>query len=145
MFDLLTWPFIVGHMNYWLFIVLMMTGLYVVVAKGNLVKKIVGLNMFQTSVFMLYISMGKITGGTAPIFPTDMQIDPDVVYSNPLPHVLILTAIVVGIATTALGLALIVRIREEYNSIEEDVILEIEQVIMNQEILDYGEAMGGRS
>jgi multicomponent Na+:H+ antiporter subunit C len=72
--------FIVGHLNYWLFIVLMMTGLYIVVAKGNLVKKIVGLNIFQTSVFMLYISTGKITGGTAPIFPTDMDIDPAVVY-----------------------------------------------------------------
>ena len=76
----------------------MMTGLYIVVAKGNLVKKIVGLNIFQTSVFMLYISIGKVTGGTAPIFPMDMKVDPDVVYSNPLPHVLILTAIVVGIA-----------------------------------------------
>ena len=118
----LTWPFIVGHMNYWLFVVLMMTGLYIVVAKGNLVKKIVGLNIFQTSVFMLYISTGKVTGGTAPIFPLKMKIDPDVVYSNPLPHVLILTAIVVGIATTALGLALVIRINETYGSIEEDEI-----------------------
>ena len=122
-----TWEFFVGHLNYWLFTVLMMTGLYIVVAKGNLVKKIVGLNIFQTSVFMLYISMGKVTGGTAPIFPTDMNIDPTVVYSNPLPHVLILTAIVVGVATTALGLALVIRIKEQFGTIEEDEIFDIEQ------------------
>ncbi|HHI70952.1 MAG TPA: Na+/H+ antiporter subunit C, partial [Rhodobacteraceae bacterium] len=118
--------FILGHLNYWLFTVLMMTGLYIVVAKGNLIKKIVGLNLFQSAVFMFYISLGKVTGGTAPIFPLDMQIDPATVYTNPLPHVLILTAIVVGIATTSLGLALIVRIREAYDTIEEDEILAIE-------------------
>lgn len=121
------WDFIIGHMNHWLFIVLMMTGLYIVVSKGNLVKKIVGLNMFQTAVFMLYISVGKVSGGTAPIFPVDMNIDPDVLYSNPLPHVLILTAIVVGVATTSLGLALIVRIREEYGTIEEDSLQKIDR------------------
>ncbi len=139
------WSFFVGHVNYWLFVVLMMTGLYVVVAKGNLVKKIVGLNMFQTAVFMLYISMGKVHGGTAPIFPTDMKIDPATVYTNPLPHVLILTAIVVGIATTALGLALVVRIREEYGTIEEDEILEIEQDMASEENRIHGQAMGGRA
>ena len=128
-----TLEFIIGHLNYWLFIVLMMTGLYIVVAKGNLVKKIVGLNIFQTSVFMLYISIGKVAGGTAPIFPLDMKIDPEVAYSNPLPHVLILTAIVVGIATTSLGLALIIRIREEYHSIEEDQITEIENAVLKSE------------
>lgn len=121
------WTFVVGHLNYWLFIVLMMTGLYIVVAKGNLVKKVVGLNIFQTAVFMLYISVGKVNDGTAPIFPVDMNIDPDVLYSNPLPHVLILTAIVVGVATTALGLALAVRIREEYGTIEEDSIQKIDR------------------
>jgi len=138
----MTWEFFVGHLNYWLFTVLMMTGLYIVVAKGNLVKKIVGLNMFQTSVFMLYISVGKVTGGTAPIFPVDMKIDPDVIYSNPLPHVLILTAIVVGVATTALGLALIVRIREEFNTIEEDDIVVIEQKLARDENELYHKAMG---
>lgn len=137
--------FVLGHLNYWLFIVLMMTGLYIVVAKGNLVKKIVGLNIFQTSVFMLYISVGKVTGGTAPIFPHDLEIDPDVIYSNPLPHVLILTAIVVGVATTSLGLALIVRIREEFDTIDEAKILEIEQYIASAEIREYGEVMGGRA
>lgn len=145
MFDEPMLAYIAGHANYWLFTVLMMTGLYIVVARGNLVKKIVGLNIFQTSVFMLYISMGKIAGGTAPIFPTDLDIDPDVVYSNPLPHVLILTAIVVGVATTALGLALIVRIREEYDTIEEDRILEIERAIASIENREHGQAMGGRA
>jgi multicomponent Na+:H+ antiporter subunit C len=96
----------------------MMCGFYVVISRGNLVKKLVGLNIFQTSVFILYISMGKIIGGTAPILMTGK----DVVYSNPIPHVLILTAIVVGIATTSLGLALVVRIHEAYGTIEEDEI-----------------------
>ncbi|MFD3190633.1 cation:proton antiporter subunit C [Sedimentitalea sp. HM32M-2] len=138
------WAFIVGHANYWLFIVLMMTGLYIVVAKGNLVKKIVGLNIFQTAVFMLYISIGKVTGGTAPIFPVDMDVDPTVVYSNPLPHVLILTAIVVGVATTSLGLAMIVRIREEYGTIEEEDILNIEKEIARNEVKLHSEVVGER-
>ena len=119
-FDL---PFVLGHLNYWLFVILMLTGLYIVVARGNLLKKIVGLNLFQVSVFMLYISMGKVRGGTAPIFTGN----PDELYSNPLPHVLILTAIVVGIATTSLGLALIVRINETYGTIEEDEVLEMDR------------------
>lgn len=118
-FDL---DFILGHYNYWMFVILMMTGLYITVSRGNLIKKVVGLNIFQTAVFMLYISMGKITGGTAPI----LLDEPDILYSNPLPHVLILTAIVVGIATTALALALAVRIRETYGTVEEDEIAEIE-------------------
>ena len=107
-----------GLYNYWIVIVLMMTGFYVVISRANLVKKIVGLNIFQTSVFILYISMGKIAGGTAPIVVEGT----DALYSNPLPHVLILTAIVVGVATTALGLALIVRIKEAYGTVEEDEI-----------------------
>ena len=108
---------ILGLYNYWVVVMLMMTGFYVVISRGNLVKKIVGLNIFQTSVFILYISMGKVEGGTAPIY-----LEGATVYSNPLPHVLILTAIVVGVATTALGLALIVRIREAYGTVEEDEI-----------------------
>lgn len=143
----MNWEFIAGHINYWLFVVLMMTGLYIVVAKGNLVKKIIGLNVFQVAVFMLYISIGKVTGGTAPIFPTNLQgkikLDDSIVYSNPLPHVLILTAIVVGVATTALGLALIVRIREEYDTIEEERIVEIEQELMKDDNAKHGDAMGG--
>ncbi|HEX9789314.1 MAG TPA: cation:proton antiporter subunit C [Kiloniellales bacterium] len=107
-----------GLYNYWIVIVLMMTGFYVVISRGNLIKKVVGLNIFQTSVFILYISMGKIIGGTAPIVTPGVTI-----YSNPLPHVLILTAIVVGVATTALGLALIVRIKEAFGTVEESEIL----------------------
>jgi multicomponent Na+:H+ antiporter subunit C len=140
----MSWDFIFGHLNYWLFTVMMMTGLYIVVAKGNLVKKIVGLNIFQSAVFMFYISIGKVTGGTAPIFPVDMKIDPETVYTNPLPHVLILTAIVVGIATTSLGLALIVRIRESYGTIEEDEILSLETAMAHAEMQEFGDAMGGR-
>jgi multicomponent Na+:H+ antiporter subunit C len=107
----------VGLYNYWIVIFLMMAGFYVVVARGNLVKKLVGLNVFQASVFVLYISMGKVAGGTAPIIGEGIT-----TYSNPLPHVLILTAIVVGVATTALGLALVVRINRAYGTIEEDEI-----------------------
>jgi len=141
----MNWEFIAGHLNYWLFTVLMMIGLFIVVARGNLVKKIVGLNIFQTAVFMFYISLGKVAGGTAPIFPIKGEIDPNVIYSNPLPHVLILTAIVVGIATTSLGLALIVRIREEFDSIEEDEILRIEAELARAENRAHGQAMGGRA
>lgn len=108
---------LLSHYNYWVVIVLMMIGFYIVIAQGNLVKKIIGLNIFQTSVFILYISAGKIVGGTAPILAEGIS-----VYSNPLPHVLILTAIVVGIATTALGLALVIRIRDAYGSVEEQDI-----------------------
>ncbi|MBU50481.1 MAG: Na+/H+ antiporter subunit C [Deltaproteobacteria bacterium] len=106
-----------GLYNYWIVIFLMMTGLYMVIARDNLIKKLIGLNVFQVSVFMLYISMGKITGGTAPIFAKGVG-----TFSNPLPHVLILTAIVVGVATTAVGLAIVVRIYEAYGTIEEDDI-----------------------
>jgi len=115
---------LLGHYNYWVVIVLMMTGFYVVIARGNLVKKIVGLNIFQTSVFLFYISMGKIIGGTPPIL---IEGAPETVYSNPLPHVLILTAIVVGVATTALGLSFVVRIREAYGTIEDDEIQAAEE------------------
>ena len=110
-----------GLLNYWIIVVLMMIGFYIVIARGNLVKKIVGLNVFQVSVFLLYITMGKIEGGTAPILAEGIQ-----AYSNPLPHVLILTAIVVGVATTSLGLALVVRIKDAYGTIEEDDIEKLE-------------------
>ncbi len=106
-----------GLYNYWIAVFLMMAGFYVVISQGNLVKKLVGLALFQTSVFILYISLGKVAGGSAPIFDVTVT-----VYSNPLPHVLILTAIVVGLATSAVGLALIVRIQEAYGSVEEDDI-----------------------
>ncbi len=108
---------IVAHYNHWVTVVLMVVGLYIVVARGNLVKKLVGIVIFQTSVYLLYLSPGKIIGGTPPVIAEGFS-----VYSNPLPHVLILTAIVVGLATLALGLALVVRINEAYGSIEEDEI-----------------------
>ena len=107
-----------GLYNYWIVIFLMMTGLYTVIARDNLIKKMVGLSIFQTAVFLLYITMGKVIGGTAPIVAEEAG----AIYSNPLPHVLILTAIVVGIATMALGMALIIRIREAYGTIEADEI-----------------------
>ncbi len=108
---------ILGHYNYWIVIFLMMAGFYTVISRGHLVKKIVGLNIFQTSVFIMFISMGYVEGGRAPILEAGEDL-----YSNPLPHVLILTAIVVGVATTALALALVLRIREAYGTVEEDEI-----------------------
>ena len=108
-----------SHYSYWITVFLMIAGLYIVIARGNLVKKLIGLGIFQTSVYLLYIAPGKLIGGTAPILAEQFK-----TYSNPLPHVLILTAIVVGVATLALGLAIVVRVREAYGSIEEDEILE---------------------
>jgi multicomponent Na+:H+ antiporter subunit C len=108
---------IYNHFSYFVTIFLMIAGLYIVIARGNLVKKLVGLAIFQTSVYLLYIAPGKLIGGTAPIIADGFRI-----YSNPLPHVLILTAIVVGVATLALGLGLAVRIREAYGTIEEDEV-----------------------
>jgi multicomponent Na+:H+ antiporter subunit C len=109
--------FVPGIYNYLIVVFLMMAGFYVVIAHGNLVKKLVGLGLFQASVFILYITMGNLSGGQAPIVADGVT-----AYSSPLPHVLILTAIVVGVATTAVGLALVVRIHEAYGSVEEDEI-----------------------
>ena len=108
---------IIAHYNQWITIFLMVSGLYIIVARGNMIKKLVGLGLFQTSVYLLYLSPGKILGGTPPILSPEYT-----VYSNPLPHVLILTAIVVGVATLAVGLALVVRINESFGTIEEDEI-----------------------
>ena len=112
-----------GLWHYWAVIILMMIGLYIVIARGNLVKKVMGLSIFQVSVIMFYVSIGKIEGGTAPIIPEGAY---QLVYSNPLPHVLMLTAIVVGISTTALALALIVRIQEAYGTVEDDELNKID-------------------
>ncbi len=140
-----------GLYNYWIVVFLMMTGFYIVIARRNMIKTVIGLNIFQVSVVLLYVTMGKVTGGTAPIIPPGIAGHSDgehasshgshdahevvdhahqhaadaaeIIYSNPLPSVLMLTAIVVGIATTALALALIVRISEDYGTIEEDEIL----------------------
>ncbi len=165
---------ILERFNYIPIIILMMTGLYVVIATGNLIKRLVGLSLFQTSVFLLYITIGKVFGGQPPILESAHHGEDDgygsaggygaeaaagyagagdaehaeeaahdgyeaaashgegygdaahhtaeVLYSNPLPHVLILTAIVVGVATLAVGLALVVRIREAYGTIEDDAL-----------------------
>ncbi|MCZ6511210.1 MAG: cation:proton antiporter subunit C [Alphaproteobacteria bacterium] len=112
---------ILATVNYWVTIVLMVGGLYIVVAHGNMVKKLVGLGILQTSVYLLFLSPGKVLGGTAPILAEGFEL-----YSNPLPHVLILTAIVVGVATLALGMALVVRIHEAYGTVEDDELHELE-------------------
>jgi len=130
-----------GLFNYWAVIVLMMVGFYTLIARGNLIKKLIGLNVFQTSVIMMYVSFGKIAGGTAPILIETgghgeagaegaiaegaEAAAEAIIYSNPIPHVLMLTAIVVGVATLALGLSLVVRIKEEYGTIEEDEIQDV--------------------
>jgi multicomponent Na+:H+ antiporter subunit C len=116
-----------SHYSYWIAIFLMIAGLYITIARGNLVKKLIGLGIFQTSVYLLYIAPGKLIGGTAPIISEAFK-----TYSNPLPHVLILTAIVVGVATLALGLAIVVRVREAYGTIEEDEILERDRAAEQQ-------------
>ncbi len=108
---------LLSFINYWAVIILMMTGYYCMIVRGNMIKKVIGLGIFQTSVFILFISAGKVIGGATPVLREGVER-----YSNPLPHVLILTAIVVGIATTAVALALTVRIREAYGSIDDDAI-----------------------
>lgn len=127
-----------SHFGYWITLFLMVAGLFIVIARGNLIKKLVGLGIFQTSVYLLYIAPGKLIGGTAPILAGGFK-----VYSNPLPHVLILTAIVVGVATLALGLALVVRIREAYDTIEEDEILQRDHA--PEVTPSRGEGGGGRA
>ena len=133
---------LLGLYHYWVFAVLLMIGFYAVVAKVNLVKKLIGLSVFQAAVFLLFISAGKVDGGTAPIV---LGGDWDAVFSNPLPQVLILTAIVVGVATTAVGLALVVRIHEAYGTVEEDKFhtadLADDEALLNADA-DRGEVTG---
>jgi multicomponent Na+:H+ antiporter subunit C len=114
------YEFFVGHAIQWGAAALLVIGLYITMTRQNLIKKVVGLNIFQTAVFLLYIQMGYVSDGTAPIAEAGR-----VLYSNPLPHVLILTAIVVSVSVTSLALTLIVRIREAYGSIEEDEIVDL--------------------
>lgn len=119
--------------NYWGFIVLMLIGLYAVMVKGNLMKKMIGLSIFQTAIFLLLISIADVgknvektlglKGGTAPIV-WEYGIHHGYIYVNPVPHVLVLTGIVVAAATLALGLALLIRIQEEFGTIDEDEIRE---------------------
>jgi len=114
--------------NYWVSIVLMLIGFYAMIAKGNLIKKVIGLNIFQTAIFLFFISLADIRGGTEPIVSEEI-IHKGFVYVNPLPHVLILTAIVVAVATTAVALALVIRMYEEYGTIEEEEIIEKERAM----------------
>ena len=111
---------LLGLFNYWVFAALLMIGFYAVMAKLNLIKKLIGLSLFQSAVFLLYITMGRIEGGTAPIFSDAAGVS---VYSNPLPHVLTLTAIVVQVATLGVSLALATAIYREYGSLDEDEVL----------------------
>lgn len=113
---------VLAKYNYWIYITLMMIGFFAMIAKNNLIKKVIGMNIFQTAVFLFYISIGKVRGGTAPIVW-----DQAVRYDNPLPHVLILTAIVVSVSTTAVAFALIIRIHKAFGTIEEDEILLIKE------------------
>lgn len=128
---------IAGKYNYWIYIVLMMIGFYAMIAKGNLIKKIVGMNIFQTAVFLFYISISKVKDGTAPILW-----DKAVVYNNPLPHVLILTAIVVGVSITAVALGLVIRIYKAYGTMEEEEILEIQRTEDRRQKLALSEVEG---
>ncbi len=158
--------FILERANYWAIIALMMVGLYITYQSTNLIKKLVGLSVFQTSVFLFYITLAKFAGGTAPIlFGKDAKshggeighggeggaasehfvdvshgVDPVTglheIYSNPLPHVLILTAIVVGVSTLSVGLALIVRIREAYGTIEVDEMRQMDIIVADAQDAD---------
>lgn len=113
---------VLANYPYWIAILLMMTGLYTVITAGHLIKKIMGLAVFQVSVLLFYIAMGYVSGGAVPVATEGV-----VSYINPLPHVLMLTAIVVGVATLAVGLALVMRIKEAYGTIEEDEIMQLEE------------------
>ncbi|AAZ68591.1 cation:proton antiporter subunit C [Ehrlichia canis] len=108
---------IFGYFNYVVSIILMVIGLYVTAADKNLVKKLIGLNVFQTSVLLFYISIGYVSNGTVPILT-----DGAILYTNPLPSVLMLTAIVVGVAILAVGLSIIVKIKKAFASIDDEKI-----------------------
>jgi len=127
---------ILGIYNYWIYVLLMMIGLYGVIAKPNLIKQAIALGLFQTGIFLYYISMAVIDGGTAPIWTTiehgaQKFQGP---YDNPLPHVLILTAIVVSVSVLAVALALIINIKRSYGTIEAD---EIEAMDLADKSRDY--------
>jgi multicomponent Na+:H+ antiporter subunit C len=115
---------LLGIYNYWIYIILMMIGFYGVIAKKNLIKQAIALGLFQTGIFLFYISMAVVDGGTAPIWTTigDGSIKALGPYDNPLPHVLILTAIVVSVSVLAVALAIIINIKWKYGTIEYDEI-----------------------
>ena len=120
---------VIAKYNYWIYITLMMIGLYAIIAKNNLVKKIIGMNIFQTAIILFYVSIGVKKGATIPILEhghghgSGSHLVHAADYMNPLPHVLMLTAIVVGVATLGVALALALRVYKQYNTLEEDEIL----------------------
>ncbi|MDH7594257.1 MAG: cation:proton antiporter subunit C [Methanomicrobiales archaeon] len=115
-------PLLLTRYNYYMAVIIMMIGLYAMIAKSNLVKKIIGLNIFQTAIFLFYISIADVRGGTAPILIEGSN----ALYVNPVPHVLILTAIVVSVSTTAVALSLVIRIHREYRTVEEEDLMRME-------------------
>lgn len=125
--------FIIANYNYWFFIILMMVGLYGMIAKNNLAKKVVGMTLFQTAIILFFVSTGVKSGGTVPIVIGDPHLHGHVIpgtvhaihYVNPLPHVLMLTAIVVMVATFGIAVALLIRIYSRYGTLEGDEIVEI--------------------
>jgi multicomponent Na+:H+ antiporter subunit C len=115
--------------NYWIYAVIMMIGLYAMLAKNNLIKKIIGMGIFQTGIIVFYVSIGAKRGGTIPIIEHGHGAEVHEAinaldYVNPLPHVLMLTAIVVSVGTLGVALAIALRIYTEYNTLQEDEILE---------------------
>lgn len=121
--------FFSAHYPYWISVILMMTGFYAVMASPNMIKKLIGLSLFQTSVLLLYVSAGKVSNGSPPIYAENVQL-----YSNPLPHVLMLTAIVVGVATLAVGLAIVIKTRVAYGTTEEDEIVAMDRAQEHQAV-----------
>jgi multicomponent Na+:H+ antiporter subunit C len=118
--------YIISKYNYWVYIVLMMIGFYAMIVKTNLVKKIIGMNIMQSAIILFYISVAAKTGATLPIVHhghDHLAASDPTVYINPLPHVLMLTAIVVAVATFGVALALAIRVYHQYNTLEEDEIL----------------------
>ena len=121
---------IISNYNYWVFIILLVVGLYSMMTKNNLMKKLIGMNIFQWAIILFFISIGAKRGATIPIIAGTHGHDTQAIvaraaeYVNPLPHALMLTAIVVGIATTGIALALLIALYQRYNTIEEDEISE---------------------
>ncbi|MBC7195700.1 MAG: cation:proton antiporter subunit C [Deferribacterales bacterium] len=113
--------FLIYKYNYLATIILILIGFYSIIANGNLIKKVIGLNILSTAIILFYISISKVEDGSAPIYAEGV-----VRYDNPLPHVLMLTAIVVGVAITAVALSIVLKIHEHYGTIEEDEIIEID-------------------
>jgi multicomponent Na+:H+ antiporter subunit C len=116
---------IVGKYNYWMYILLMMIGFYAMIGKRNLAKKVIGMNIFQTSIILFFISTAAKRGGTIPIVEQGSHVVQAAHYVNPLPHVLMLTAIVVMVSTFGVALALLLMIYRRYKTLEEDEILEL--------------------